>query len=161
MAKSIFINLNPGEYDVNYKYSNSYYNIFGEGFSKISVFKTPTTIFANDLIMNKKDSRIFEIFLRDVNNNPIKNMQINANIGEVKYNLTTNDEGIAKLILDLDVGEYIIKYSFDNPNYIASSSQSRILVVDSDKTPSTLISSDAIGFDSQTLNYVVYCLNLH
>ena len=149
------INLNPGEYDVNYKYSNSYYNIFGEGFSKISVFKTPTTIFANDLIMNKKDSRIFEIFLRDVNNNPIKNMQINANIGEVKYNLTTNDEGIAKLILDLDVGEYIIKYSFDNPNYIASSSQSRILVVDSDKTPSTLISSDAIGFDSQTLNYVV------
>ena len=149
------INLNPGEYDVNYKYSNSYYNIFGEGSGKITVFRTPTTIFANDLIMNRKDSRIFEIFLRDVNNNPIRNMQINASIGEVKYNLTTNDEGIARLILDLDTGEYTIKYSFDNPNYIASSSQSRILVVDGEKTPSTLISSDAVGYDSQTLHYVV------
>lgn len=150
------INLNPGEYDISYKYSNSYYNIFGQGSNKITVFRTPTAIFANDMIMNRGDSRILEIFLRDVNNNPVKNMQINASIGDIEYNLTTNGEGIARLVLDLDVGEYIVKYDFNNPNYISSSSQSRILVTDSDKTQSNIISSDAIGLDNQSLNFVVY-----
>ena len=149
------INLNPGEYDVSYKYSNDYYNIFGEGFNRITVYRTPTSIFANNVVVNKGDSRIFEIFLRDVNNNPIRNMQINASIGSKKYNLTTNDEGIAKLVLNLDVGTHTIRYSFDNPNYISSASQSTILVVDSDKSPSTLSASDITALDNQTLNLTV------
>ena len=146
------INLNPGEYDVSYKYSNNHYNIFGEGFNRITVYRTPTSVFANNVVVNKGDSRIFEIFLRDVNNNPIGNMQINASIGSKKYNLTTNDEGIAKIVLNLDVGTHTIRYSFDNPNYMPSSSQSTILVADSDKSPSTLTTSDINAFDNQTLN---------
>ena len=93
--------------------------------------------------------------LRDVNNNLIKNMQINVEInGEVK-NITTNNEGIAKLPLNLPAGEYTIKYSLDNPNYISSASSSKILVIDSSKTPSNIIAEDINCLDNETVTFKV------
>ena len=67
------ITLNPGEYNITYKYSNTYYNLFASGSNRISVYKTPTSIFAKDLVINKGESRILDIELMDVNNHPIKN----------------------------------------------------------------------------------------
>uniref|UniRef100_UPI0038672D36 Ig-like domain repeat protein n=1 Tax=Methanobrevibacter sp. TaxID=66852 RepID=UPI0038672D36 len=150
------ITLNPGEYDITYKYSNTYYNLFASGSNKISVFKTPTRIFANDLVIKKDESRILDIGLRDVNNSPIRNMQILVDIdGKISQNLTTNTEGIAKLLLNLDVGEHIVSYSISNPNYLPSNGSSRVLVVDSDKISSNIISHDAVSFDNQTLDFKI------
>lgn len=149
------ITLNPGEYDVTYKYSNDYYGLFASGSNKISIYKTPTKLIAKDMVINRGESRIFEISLRDINNSPIRNMQINVNVDGKKQNITTNTEGIGKLFLNLDVGEHMISYGIDNPNYISSNGTSRVLVVDSDKTSSTIISNDEASLDNQTLHFKI------
>ena len=149
------ITLNPGEYNITYKYSNDYYNLFASSSNKITVYKMPAMIYANDVVINKNDVKILEIRLKDINNNPIKNMQITASVDGKKQNITTNSEGIGKLILDLDVGEHQITYAIDNPNYISSNTSSRVLVVSGDKTSSKIRSHDVISFDGETLNYTV------
>jgi hypothetical protein len=145
------IKLNPGEYNITYKYSNSYYNIFGSGSNRISVYKMPATLLGKDLILNLGESRYYEISLRDINNLAIKNMQVYIDLNGSKYNVTTNDNGIAKLLLNLFLGKYNITYGMDNPNYISEVKSSTVLVVDSDKTPSTLLSSDVNGLDNETV----------
>jgi len=149
------ITLNPGEYNITYKYANNYYGLFASGSNKINVYKTPTKIYAKDLVITKDESRIFEIELRDINNSPIKNMQIFVDIDGVKQNITTNAAGIGKLVLNLGVGEHIISYGINNPNYLPSNASSKVLVVDSDKTSSSIISDDAVLLDNQTLNYKI------
>ena len=149
------INLNPGEYNITYKYSNSHYNIFASSSNTISVYKMPTVLIANNLVMKSNEKYLYEINLRDINNNPIKNMLVNIDIGGVKYNSTTNDEGIAKILLSLSVGKHIISYNFTNPNYLSSNESSVILVVDSEKTPSNLYSLDINAFDNQILNFTI------
>ena len=149
------INLNPGEYNITCKYSNSYYNIFGSSSNTISVYKMPTTLLAKDIIMNYGEARTYEITLRDVNNAPIKNMQVHVDLNGTKYNLTTNKDGIAKLLLYLDEGIYNITYGFENPNYVSSSGYSTVFVVDSDKLSTTLSSSDIEAFDNETCHFIV------
>lgn len=149
------ISLNPGEYEITYKYTNAYYGMQASGKNKISIFKMPTTIMAKDLIISAGETGLFEIYLRDVNNNLIKNMQVSVDINGVVTNITTNNEGIAKLPVNLPVGEHTIKYSFDNPNYISSAASSRVLVIDSSKTPSNIIASDIAGLDNETTAFKV------
>ncbi|MFM5882486.1 Ig-like domain repeat protein [Methanobrevibacter gottschalkii] len=149
------INLNPGEYNITYKYSNSHYNIFGTSSNTIHVYKMPAVLIANNIVMKSNEQQLYEINLRDINNNPIKNMLVNIDIDGVKYNSTTNDEGIAKILLSLGVGKHIISYNFTNPNYLSSNSSSVILVVDSDKIPSNLYSQDINAFDNQILNFTI------
>ena len=149
------INLNPGEYNITYKYSNSYYNIFGSSSNTIRVYKMPTVLIANNIVMKSNEQQVYEINLRNINNNPIKNMLINIDIDGVKYNATTNDDGIAKILLSLGVGNHIISYNFSNPNYLASNASSVILVVDSDKITSNLHAQDINGLDNQILNFTI------
>lgn len=149
------IKLDPGQYNVTYKYSNPYYNIFGEGSNEITIYKMPTYIFANDLIMKSDENRIYEVILKDINNNPVKNMEVHMEINGENYDIATNDDGIAKLILNLNVGEYNITYSFNHPNYLSSYNQSRILVVDDEKSSTQLVSHDIKAYDNETINLTV------
>ena len=147
------IRLNPGIYNISYSYSNSYYNIYGESSNLIYVYKMPSTIRASDVILKKGEDKALEISLRDVNNNPIRNMQVNVELAGKKYTLTTNDEGIARLLIDLDLGEYGAEFSFANENYLSSSGSARILVTDSDKTSTYLKGSDINAKENEPLNY--------
>ena len=149
------ITLNPGKYNITYKYSNDYYNIFGSGSNTITVYKMPTTILGKDVIVQYGEARQYEISLRDVNNVPIKNMQVHADINGTKYNLTTNNDGIAKLLLNLDEGMYTISYSMDNPNYLPSNGSSIIYVVDSDKISTNLDAADIVALDNETAQFKV------
>lgn len=145
------INLNPGEYNVTYKYSNSYYNIFGSGSNRISVYKMPITMFAGDLIMKSTESVLYPITLRNANNEPVKNMQVHVVVNGKEFDAVTNYEGVANVVLDLDIGNHEILYYVDNPNYVSSSGVSMIMVVDSNRTSSSLASNDVLAYDNQTI----------
>ena len=149
------ITLNPGKYNITYKYSNDYYNIFGSGSNTITVYKMPTTLLGRDVIINYGETRQYEIGLRDVNNVPIKNMQVHVDINGTKYNLTTNNDGIAKLLINLDEGIYTITYSMDNPNYLPSNGSSVIYVVDSDKMSSSITAGDINALDNETTQFKI------
>ena len=154
------ISLNPGIYNISYKYVNSYYGLFATGNNSIVVYSMPSYISASNVIMNKGDSKYYEITLRDINNVAIKNLQVVIDINGTKYNCTTNNEGIARLLLNLDVGKYDVSYSFDNPNYISSKGSSIILVVDSNKTSTKLSGDNINGLDNQSLNFTLLLADL-
>lgn len=71
--------------------------------------------------MNIGEAKYYEIKLLDARNAPVKNMQIVVDINGTKYNATTNNDGIARLLLSLGLGKYLVSYYVDNPNYIPSS----------------------------------------
>lgn len=156
------IKLNPGEYNVTYKYSNPYYNIYGSGSNKITIYKMPVSLTANDLIININEQRLFEATLKDINGNAISNMQILMKLNGNDYIITTNDKGVASLPLNLNIGEYEIEYSLSNPNYIYSSNANKILVVDSKQTSTQIIAEDINEDENNPVNFTLTltdCLN--
>ena len=149
------IKLNPGIYNISYSYSNSYYKIYGDGSNSIYVYKMPSTIRASDVIVKKGEGGALEISLRDINNNPIRNMLVNVDLNDGKYNITTNYDGIARLPINLDIGSYDVKFSFVNENYLPSSGSAKILVTDSEKTSTYLKGDDINVNENQEANYSV------
>lgn len=154
------IKLDPGEYNITYRYSNPYYDIYGNGSNKITVFRMPVLMLANDLIIKSAQNNVYEVSLRDVNNIPLKNLQVLMEINGEEHVITTNDNGIASLLVNLDIGEYNITYSVDNPNYLPASGTSRIMVVDSDKTSSKLVANDVEARDDEVINLTVMLRDL-
>lgn len=154
------IKLNPGVYNITYSYTNEYYGIFAQKSNTILVYDMPTTIYASDVIMKVGQTKYLEIYLRDINNNPLTNMPINIDINSTKYNLTSNNEGIARLLIDKGIGNYLAIFSMNNTNYISSSSHARILVVDSDKTQTSLVSEDKTLYDNESVEYKVILKDL-
>ena len=149
------IKLNPGEYNVTYKYSNPYYNIYGSGSNKITVYKMPVSLTANDMIINVNDQRLFEATLRDTNGKAISNMQIHMKLNGNEYDITTNDKGVASLPLDLNMGEYEIEYSLSHPNYVYSSNTNKILVVDSKQTSTQIVGEDIDEDENNLINFTL------
>ena len=95
------ITLNPGIYNITYQYTNQYYGLFAKNSSSISVYRMPITVLGSDVIMNIGEAKYYEIKLLDARNAPVKNMQIVVDINGTKYNATTNNDGIARLLLSL------------------------------------------------------------
>lgn len=156
------IKLNPGEYNITYKYSNPYYNIFGSGSNKITIYKMPVSLTGNDIIMNVNDQRLFEATLRDINSRAIPNMQIHMKLNGNEYDISTDENGVAVLPLNLNIGEYEIEYSLSNPNYIYSSNTNKILVVDSKQTSTQIIAQDITENENNLINFTLTlkdCLN--
>ena len=132
------ITLNPGIYNITYQYTNPYYGLFAKNSSTVSVYRMPTTVLASDVIMNIGEAKYYVIKLLDARNAAVKNMQIMIDINGTNYNATTNNDGVARLLLSLGVGKYLVSYHIDNPNYIPSSGSSYILVVDSNRTSTNI-----------------------
>ena len=115
----------------------------------------PTIIYASDVIKNVGKDKYLEIHLNNINNNPLRNMMVNVEISGDKYNATTNSEGIARLLITKEIGEYEAKFSFNYPNYISSNGNARILVVESDKTITSIESSDKVFYDNESMEFKV------
>ncbi|WP_407413341.1 Ig-like domain repeat protein [Methanobrevibacter sp.] len=154
------IKLDPDIYNITYRYTNEYYKIFAEESNVIIVYDMPTSIYASDVIMKVGDKKYLEIYLKDVNNNPLTNMPVNVDINGTKYNLTTKNEGIARLLITNGVGNYLATFTMSNVNYISSKSSARVLVVDSDKTSTFLTAEDKTQFDNESVEFKVALMDL-
>jgi len=154
------ITLNPGVYNISYSYKNPFYGLYASDFNSILVYRMPTTIFASDMILNRGEARYLDIKLVDINGRAVKNMKVSLNISGILHNVTTNADGVARLMISLDPGEYVASFSFSNPSYLPSNGTSKILVVDSDKTSTKLEGNDVNSYDNETLNYTVILSDL-
>jgi len=154
------VTLNPGVYNISYSYKNPFYGLYASDFNSILVYRMPTTIFASDMILNRGEARYLDIKLVDINGRAVKNMKVSLNISGILHNVTTNADGVARLMISLDPGEYVASFSFSNPSYLPSNGTSKILVVDSDKTSTKLEGNDVNSYDNETLNYTVILSDL-
>ncbi len=93
------INLRPGEYEIITHYKNA------SAKNSITVL---STLIGQDLVKYYKNASQFYVSLVDGQGNPVKNTTITMNINGVFYNRTTNENGTAKLNINLPEGTYIL-----------------------------------------------------
>ena len=95
----IAINLCPGNYTIK--------TLFNGTTVENTITVLPTLI-ADNLVKYFKNASQFDITLIDGESNPISGVNITMNINGVFYNRTTNENGTAKLNINLPPGEYIL-----------------------------------------------------
>ena len=95
------INLNPGEYIITARNP-----LNGQMYSN-TVTVLPT-LQADNLIMYYQNGSRYEVTVLDKNGNPLANSDVSLNINGVIYNRVTDENGIARLNINLNPGEYII-----------------------------------------------------
>ena len=95
----IAINLGPGNYTIK--------TLFNGTTVENTITVLPTLI-ADNLVKYFKNASQFDITLIDGESNPISGVNITMNINGVFYNRTTNENGTAKLNINLPPGEYIL-----------------------------------------------------
>ncbi|MBR6024474.1 MAG: Ig-like domain-containing protein, partial [Methanobrevibacter sp.] len=98
------INLEPEEYIIT-----SYYKECREG-NSIEVLPVLT---ASDLTMKYKDGSQFKAKLVDGQGKPYAGQKISFNINGVFYSRTTGSDGVAKLNINLQSGQYIITSEYN------------------------------------------------
>ena len=98
------INLNPGEYIITVEYKGCKVS------NKITV---KSILYADNLIKKYGTPDQFKVKLLDGTGNVLKNANVTFNINGVFYTRTTNEEGIAKLNINLQPGEYIISSMYN------------------------------------------------
>ena len=99
------VNLAPGSYNVNATLSSNKYEAeLIEAF--ITVNKALLILSGNDLVMNYKDGSEYVNYLVDLNGKPISNVFVKFTILGKSYSVKTDVNGVAKLPISLNVGEY-------------------------------------------------------
>ena len=99
------VNLVPGSYNVNATLSSNKYEAeLIEAF--ITVNKALLILSGNDIVMNYKDGSEYVNYLVDLNGKPISNTFVKFTILGKSYSVKTDVNGVAKLPISLNVGEY-------------------------------------------------------
>ena len=96
---SIAINLNSGVHQVTSEF---------EGIKVQSTVTVMPTIYGNNVTKIYRNATQYYATFRDSNGNLLKNTDVNFNINGVFYTRKTNDQGVAKMNINLLPGEYII-----------------------------------------------------
>jgi len=102
---SIALNLNRGDYAVEISYLGN--DKYAPESITVNVFVKDTIFGENLTKVYRNDSQYYATFL-DVNGNPLKTTQVSFNINGVFYNRTTDENGVARLNINLNPGEYIL-----------------------------------------------------
>ncbi len=95
----IAINLNPGNYTIKTTFNDTTVE------NNITVLPT---LLGDDLVKYFRNASQFYISLVDTAGNPVAGKNITMNINGVFYNRTTDENGTAKLNINLLPGEYIL-----------------------------------------------------
>ena len=102
---SIAINLNSGIYTISSFYAGN--EMYSSSFTSNTV-EVLSTIAGNDIVKYyKNDTQYYATFF-DGYGNPLIGSQITFNINGVFYQRKTNENGVAKLNINLNPGEYIL-----------------------------------------------------
>lgn len=135
------INLRVGYYTISYKFNGTDLISASNGSSNLTVIpKENTNLIA--LNSNVNQGNYYEAVLCDSNNNAIINQTVTITVNTVSYNRTTDDEGVARLLIRLLFGYYKIDSVFEgNAQYNGAVLNDNMLVLNSSKT-NTLISVD-------------------
>lgn len=101
---SIAINLASGEYDVSAYYVDENNMTYVDN----ATINVKSTVYADDLVKIYKNDSQFYVNVTDFSGNSLANSTVTFNINGVFYNRTSNSQGIAKLNINLDYGNYTI-----------------------------------------------------
>ena len=135
------INLGPGNYTIK---------TFYDGISVENTITVLSTLIAQDLVKYYKNDSQFFVTLLDGQGNPVANTNVTMNINGVFYTRTTNENGTARLNINLSPDEYILTVT-DPFNELMRSYNVTVL--------STLIGNDLVKYYKNDSQFFVTLLD--
>ncbi|MDL2246976.1 hypothetical protein LJB96_05095, partial [Methanobrevibacter sp. OttesenSCG-928-K11] len=117
------INLFPGEYTLTV--INPHDNLRES--NKITVFMMETKIVADDFIRVDKAIQNFSIKYIDIHGNPLFNLPVYFNFNNNIYNTITDNNGMAFIVLNLNIGKYDISYGYNGDRGYKSTQDNNII----------------------------------
>ena len=140
---SINIRLHPGTYLVSYYYSNKGSLDYNNGSNNVVVAKQTLNIEGKDLVMLPNDGSAFEVTVTDKDKKPVSGIAVLFTVSGVTYTKYTDQSGVAKLNIHLNVGYYDISYAI-NDTFCQGSGSNMILV------NGTIITAEDININAGT-----------
>ena len=115
------INLSPGIYDISFKFNSTHYTEMSS-IREITVIDGNTSILSGqDITIGQGSGKYFNITLK-VGDVALPQRNVILNINGINYTRVTNDDGVAKIQINLNAGKYLIKYYYFGEDRIAPSS---------------------------------------
>ena len=111
---SIDLNLKAGVYKIKYAYDGDLNTSSFTGQSKITVKKT-SSVSINKIssnIFRNKETSYFQVKIKDIRSNPIKNAKVIFKINKKNYIKKTDSNGIATVKFKLKTANYLFKVTF-------------------------------------------------
>ena len=124
------VNLAAGTYDINATFAGNKYYSAAFVNATVTVEKAVATLTASDLEMSYKDGSAWEVTLADANGNVLSGASVTFGIKGSTYNVKTDENGVAKLPINLAVGEYPVTATLNNPNFEAEAIENTVTVKD-------------------------------
>lgn len=123
------INLIPGTFTISYRISKEGYNPYGVS-SQITIVSTNQTILSgSDVVINYNNGEKYSVKLT-VGGVPLANQVVVFTIKGIKYNRTTDENGVASIAINLIPGNYDISYEYEGSSrFEGNSGNSTITVV--------------------------------
>ena len=117
------INLNPGEYTafINYNGDDEYNSNNGYTVVEVLPVKKDTRMEGTDINMTYRDGTVYQCAVYGPDNERVFDT-VDLTVNGVKYNKTPDTNGLYKLNINLDAGNYTITSVFKGNNEYASSS---------------------------------------
>ena len=104
---TLSINLNPGEYIATVQDPNT-------GLMMSALVTVLPTVTADDLVMSFQDGSSYNVTVVDKQGKPVAGVNVSMNINGIFYNRVTDENGIARLNINLNPGDYIITSYYGN-----------------------------------------------
>ena len=136
----IFKNLTYGNYTINAVFTKDNYQTVNVS-ENVEINSIKTVLEAENVVMYYKDGTRFAVVLRDINGNPLANMDVIISINGRDYVKQSDENGTASLGLNLESKNYTVVTTFGgNSKYFGTRSNNTVSIL------STLLSKDIVKY---------------
>lgn len=136
----IFKNLTYGNYTISAVFTKDNYQTVNVS-ENVEINSIKTVLEAENVVMYYKDGTRFAVVLKDINGNPLANMDVIISINGRNYVKQTDENGTASLGLNLESKNYTVVTAFGgNSKYFGTRSNNTVSIL------STLISKDIVKY---------------
>lgn len=136
----IFKNLTYGNYTINAVFTKDNYQTVNVS-ENVEINSIKTVLEAENVVMYYKDGTRFAVVLKDINGNPLANMDVIISINGRDYVKQSDENGTASLGLNLESKNYTVVTTFGgNSKYFGTRSNNTVSIL------STLLSKDIVKY---------------
>ena len=136
----IFKNLTYGNYTISAVFTKDNYQTVNVS-ENVEINSIKTVLEAENVVMYYKDGTRFAVVLKDINGNPLANMDVIISINGRNYVKQSDENGTASLGLNLESKNYTVVTTFGgNSKYFGTRSNNTVSIL------STLLSKDIVKY---------------
>ena len=136
----ILKNLTYGNYTISAVFTKDNYQTVNVS-ENVEINSIKTVLEAENVVMYYKDGTRFAVVLRDINGNPLANMDVIISINGRNYVKQSDENGTASLGLNLESKNYTVVTTFGgNSKYFGTRSNNTVSIL------STLLSKDIVKY---------------